>query len=150
MSGVSPEMGRKKLSGDRDLKVCSAPGGNNSSRSYDGHNIGFVHSYQTCMETLKTESHQTSFSASSKNIFLQPNILLKPLFACSNLRKSVATADLGWFLPDLTAEMYIKGSQRGKARALCKKSDTNQSAPHGEATIKGSTKTVKVRAEEEI
>lgn len=53
MSGVSPEMGRKKLSGDRDLKIFYALGGNNSSRIYDGHNIRFVHSYQICMEALK-------------------------------------------------------------------------------------------------
>lgn len=131
MAGLSPEMGRKKLSKDRDLKIFSALGGNNSCRIYDGHNIGLVHFYQICMEALRMPDINPSdiFSSKQEKIILQPTILLKPLFICSNFRKSVATADFGQFLPDLTAEMYIKGSRRGKARALCKKSDTNQSAP---------------------
>ena len=56
VSGVSAEQGRKNRSGDRDLKVCSAPGGTHRSRSYSGQNAGFVHSHHTCTEAPKMKA----------------------------------------------------------------------------------------------
>lgn len=56
VSGVSAELGRKNQSGDRDLKVCSAPGDTHLSGSYGEQNAGFVHSHHTCTEALKMES----------------------------------------------------------------------------------------------
>lgn len=76
MSEVSPEMGRKKLSGDRDLKIIFALGGKNSSRTYDEYNIGFLHSYQICMEAFKMESlpdtNPSDFQQAKKHFFNQP------------------------------------------------------------------------------
>lgn len=75
MAGVSPEMGKKKLNKDRELKIFSVLGGNNSSRISDGHIIGFVHSYQIYMEALKMPDISPSDIFSSKQekpFFNQP------------------------------------------------------------------------------
>lgn len=154
VSGVSIELGRKNQSGDRDL-VCSAPGGTHQSGSYGGQNAGFVHSNTRVWRHLRwspcrTPAQQTPFPERREDVFLQLDILLEPHFTCCDFRKSVTTADLGWFLLDLTEEVHLKGSRGGKVRALCKKSDTDHCAPHWKGSIKGSTKTVKVRTENEI
>lgn len=106
MSGVSPEMGEKKLSGDRDLKIIFTLEGNNSSSIYDGHWISAFLSnlYGGIQDGVLARPIRHLFQQAGKT-FLQRIILLKPLFTCSDFRKSVATADFVWFLPDFTAEI---------------------------------------------
>lgn len=56
----------------------------------------------------------------------------------------------GMVILDLTAEMHIKVEHRRETRALHKRSDIDHCAPHGRGSVKGGTKTVKVRAKNKI
>lgn len=135
VSGISIELGRKNQSGDRDLKsalpqeVPTGPGATAGKMLLWCVPIAHIWRHLR-WSPCWASGQQTPFPERREDVFLQLEILLEPHFTCCDFRKSVTTADLGWFLLDLTEEVHLKGSHGGKVRALCKKSYTDHCAPH--------------------